>query len=86
MRMDIAVFNFREVFVMAKPLSRKYLNKYKNLPTQKRKRLNVYERHQLALTVADLNADKNGRWRARDRKRVENTRAKLYAKLGIKEY
>ena len=85
MRMDIAVSSFREVFVMAKPLSRKYLNKYKNLPTQKRKRLNVYERYQLALTTANLNATKDGIWRSLDRKRVQTWKAKLYAKLDIQE-
>ena len=85
MRMAIAVFNFREVFVMAKPLSRKYLNKYKNISTQKRKRLNVFERYQLALTTANLNANKDGIWRSLDRKRVQTWKAKLYAKLDIQE-
>jgi len=70
---------------MAKSLSKRYLKKYQNIPTQKRKSLNVYERYQLALTTADLNANKNGIWRSLDRKRVENWKAKLNTKLGIKE-
>ena len=88
MRMAIAVFNFKVVCVMAKSLSKKYLNKYKkyqNIPTQKQKKLNVYERYQLALTTANLNANKNGIWRSLDRKRVQTWRAKLYAKLDIQE-
>lgn len=72
--------------VMAKSLSERYLKKYQNKPTQKRKKLNVYERYQLALTTANLNASlKTGLWRSLDRKRVEITRAKLNQKLGIKE-
>ena len=71
---------------MAKSLSERYLKKYQNKPTQKRKKLNVYERYQLALTTANLNASlKTGLWRSLDRKRVEITRAKLNQKLGIKE-
>ena len=83
--MAIAVFSFKVVSVMAKSLSKRYLDKYKNISTQKRKRLNVYERYQLALTTANLNANKNGIWRSLDRKRVQTWRAKLYAKLNIQE-
>ena len=85
MRMAIAVFSFKSEFVMAKSLSERYLKKYQNLSTQKRKKLNVYERYQLALTTANLNANKDGIWRSLDKKRVQNWKAKLNQKLGIKE-
>jgi len=85
MRMAIAVFSFKVVSVMAKSLSKRYLDKYKNISTQKRKRLNVYERYQLALTTANLNANKDGLWRSLDKKRVQNWKAKLNQKLGIQE-
>lgn len=68
---------------MAKSLSKRYLKKYQNKPTQKRKSLNVYERYQLAMSVANLNANKDGIWTARDKKRVEATQAKLNIKLGV---
>ena len=87
MRMDIAVFSFKEVFVMAKSLSERYLKKYKNKPIKKRKldSLAIYERYQFVMATANRNADKNGIWTAKDRKRVQTWKAKLNKKLGIEE-
>lgn len=70
---------------MAKSLSERYLKKYQNKPAQKQKKLNLYERNQLAMATANLNANKDGIWTARDRKRVENTRAKFNKFVGIEE-
>ena len=89
MRMDIAVFSLKEVFVMAKSLSERYLNKYriKQARSQKRKldSLAIYERYQFVMATANRNADKNGIWTAKDRKRVQTWKAKLNKKLGIEE-
>ena len=64
--------------------AKRYLKKYQNKPTQKPNRqYALYERHQLAMATANLNANKDGIWKTRDRQRVEATQAKLNTKLGV---